>query len=386
MKSHVKTIVCTLFVAVFAIASLATAQDKAKEYAVWKSLAERTASEASKVLKRVPSRSKALVLTNAGCAVVDGHSTEPSLDGLQSWKGASAGKGTLLDVHSARNSALWFLFHDMGTGDAVYFEVNGKALEPLLSRLPQLSRKTIRSRVFALRAKELFARIDHENIGAKAVFADPAAWNQKAKAGVFGGHAFALVTIANAVSHGASCDVIRAALFHDHYCPGVTSGVILANYLESRFPAGPGGRYFIQAVDPWCKEDALLELLNSTPGKRGYAAYYPSDADKARRLPEAAKAATIAYRQQTRGGAWDGVVLAFDWPDTGCAKAGGGIAEKLCTDLWFLKRMDKPEDFVKVVKSFELPKGTSPLDWARPGVDPLEKLGLLQPPAAEKAQ
>jgi hypothetical protein len=27
-------------------------------------------------------------------------------------------------------------------------------------------------------------------------------------------------------------------------------------------------------VDPWCKEDALLVLLNATPGKKGYAISY----------------------------------------------------------------------------------------------------------------
>jgi hypothetical protein len=37
-----------------------------------------------------------------------------------------------------------------------------------------------------------------------------------------------------------------------------------------------------------------------------------------------------------------------------------------------------PEQFVKVVISFELPYGVSPADWTRPGVDPLKMLGLVQ--------
>lgn len=52
------------------------------------------------------------------------------------------------------------------------------------------------------------------------------------------------------------------------------------------------------------------------------------------------------------------------------------MADKLCRDLFYLKKIDSPELFVKEVKHFELEKGVTPKDWARPGIDPLVKLGL----------
>ena len=54
------------------------------------------------------------------------------------------------------------------------------------------------------------------------------------------------------------------------------------------------------------------------------------------------------------------------------------MIDKLCADLWFLKQMDTPEKFVKVIKKFELPEGVTPRDWARPGVVPMAKLQLLR--------
>ena len=62
---------------------------------------------------------------------------------------------------------------------------------------------------------------------------------------------------------------MRAFEFHDHYCPGVTSGVLMIQYLKKHFPPGKRG-YCVHTIDPWCKEDALLVLLNATPCKKGY--------------------------------------------------------------------------------------------------------------------
>ncbi|XOF34345.1 MAG: hypothetical protein ACL93V_03345 [Candidatus Electrothrix sp. YB6] len=50
---------------------------------------------------------------------------------------------------------------------------------------------------------------------------------------------------------------------------------------------------------------------------------------------------------------------------------------KLCKDLQYVDRMDHPEDFVSVVKTFELPEGVDPKDYARPGVDPVALLNAL---------
>jgi len=120
-----------------------------------------------------------------------------------------------------------------------------------------------------------------------------------------------------------------------------------------------------------------MVLLNATPGKRGYAVSYPTKSDIARRVPEAKNASTIVYRQKGQSGKWEGVMLEFNWAETSCPKTGNGVVDKLCADLWYLERLAKPEEFVKVIKQFEMPDGTTPRDWARPGVDPLQMLGLI---------
>jgi formylmethanofuran dehydrogenase subunit E-like metal-binding protein len=54
--------------------------------------------------------------------------------------------------------------------------------------------------------------------------------------GSFGGNEFSLVGISNVWAKNASFDFIQASAFHDHLCPGVTSGYMLANYVESKLP------------------------------------------------------------------------------------------------------------------------------------------------------
>ena len=127
-----------------------------------------------------------------------------------------------------------------------------------------------------------------------------------------------------------------------------------------------------------CKEDALLVLLNATPGKNGYAISYPTEEDKLKRKDAAKDAATIFYRKNDQTHLWEGIVLGFQLKENACPKYNNKLIDKLCTDLYYLKYMDQPEKFVKVIKSVELPEGVSPKDWARPGIDPMKKLGLLK--------
>ena len=120
-----------------------------------------------------------------------------------------------------------------------------------------------------------------------------------------------------------------------------------------------------------------MVLLNVTPGKGSYAVSYPSDADITARVPEAQDAATIVYRQNDKTGKWEGLVMGFEFANPTCPNTGNNIIDKLCADLWYLERIEKPEDFVNVIKGFQLPDGISPEDWAGPGTDPLKKLGLV---------
>jgi formylmethanofuran dehydrogenase subunit E-like metal-binding protein len=339
------------------------------DYQKWEAIGKGAAEESLVLLKKAGHAARKgdlIALTNAGHAEINGASTEGALDGLAHATGVSRGRNTLVEVHAATWDRPWFAVYDKGSGFCAYLEVNpvtAAAMTTVPKRLPA----------------DFFGVCAVERIDAKHLESHVDEFKAKLDKKFFGGNEFRIVTMANAIAEGAPVSVVRAFEFHDHYCPGVTSGILMAGYLKKHFAPGAGGHYFVYAVDPWCKEDALLVLLNATPGKRGYAATYPADADKARRVPEAKDVCNLVFRQNPETKQWDGLALAFQWAETGCPKTGNGLLDRLCADLWYLKRMDRPEDFVKVVKTLELPEGVNPKDWARPGVDPLEQLGLLQP-------
>ncbi len=305
----------------------------------------------------IPDSDNLIVMSNAGYAEIGGYSTQAALDGLSSI-GVSRGRLNLLEIHSAFNMPLWFAIYDKASGLCSYLQVN-----PALTQIA-----------------DLFSINTIEKINAEHLYANAAAYNEKFNKGIFGGNEFRIVTIMNAIAKGAPTYAARAFEFHDHYCPGITSGILMVNYLKKQFSLTSGGSYFVQGIQPWCKEDALMVLLNATPGKTGYAAVYANAADIATWKTEAKDAANIIYRQDGKTKKWDGVVLGFIWAtDTGCPNYdNNGTITKLCSDLWYLNRMDQPELFVKEIKRFDLPEGLAPKDWARPGVDPMQKLGLVQ--------
>ncbi|SFM60562.1 FmdE family protein [Thermodesulforhabdus norvegica] len=295
-----------------------------------------------------------VLITNAAYAQIYGESTHAVVDGFSDVLGVKRGKGSLIEVHSSSWAPLWSALFDKKSGYCVYIELaEGSG------------------------ANHLTIKISAERIDADYVISHVGEWTEKQANKVFGGNEFRIISIANAVAEGAPELAVRAFEFHDHYCPGVTSGIIMALYLLEHFPPRNGSGYFIHGVDPWCKEDAFLTILNATPGKKQYAVYYPSDDDRAQRTDEGRDASTIAYRQR-EDGSWEGVVLSFSWGDPTCPGSGRSLDRMLCMDLWYLDRLDRPEEFVKVIKQFELPSGITPQDWARPGVDPLKELGLAR--------
>jgi formylmethanofuran dehydrogenase subunit E-like metal-binding protein len=331
--------------------------------AIGKFAAETSLSMISKAAA-TPQKKNLVVLTNAGFVEVEASPTQGALDGLTEVAGVSRGRNTLVEIHSASWGTPWFALFDKGSGFCAYLEV-----DPLEAAKMAKDQATIPLGLFSVRVTE---RIDAEYL-----YQHAAECKDKFDSMIFGGNEFRIITIANAIAAGAPTDAVRVFEFHDHYCPGVTSGILMARYLKVHFPPGKSG-YFVHAVEPWCKEDAFLVLLNATPGKRSYAVSYPTEADRARKVPEAKNASTIVYRQNGQTKRWEGLVLGFEWAETSCPKTGNGIVEKLCADLWYLERMEKPENFIKVIKRFKLPDGISPVEWARPGIDPLRMLGLVK--------
>lgn len=337
----------------------------ASVYTRWKTVGQFTATLSLEMLQNAgagPDKNHLIVLTNAGYSEMFGMPTQGALDGLTKVTGASRGKNTLVEIHAAALDPLWVAVYDQASGWCAYLEMNQSDGSDFQEYPDAMSPD-----IFGIRTVE---RID-----APYLYQHAKAFETRMVGRIFGDNAFRVITIANAVASGAPAHVIRAFEFHDHYCPGVVSGILMAGYVQAHFPPGRSG-YFVHGIDPWCKEDALMTLLNATPGKKKYAVSYPAKADLAKRLPEVKTAATIVYRKDDQTRQWEGILLGFDWADTSCAKTGNVIIDKLCIDLWYLERLGTPEAFVKILKTVALPDGVSPMDWASPGTDPLQKMGL----------
>lgn len=373
MNKNIKRLFIPLLMAVFLITLAGTLSASEKnDYDVWRQVAERAAGEA---LQRISGEAgDLLVLTNAGYAVVGGSPAGACLDGLSAATGCTAGKGSLLELHSAWDRPLWFFFFDSASGESVYCQVDSAAVPELLAGKADPE---------AIAGDKLFKILSRENIDAKKLLADPSAWNKKVTEKVFGGNEFGIVTIANIAAMGAPADFTKAALFHDHLCPGVNSGYLLAKYLQKEFPLGSDESYCIIAIPNWCKDDALQILLNATPGKSGLAVIPMNAKAKETLKPEAKNLAGIYFRWNAKTQKGEGLVLGYDF-DKGTALSGIDMNKgfswetRLKSDIWYMNYFDKPETFISVIKKFELQAGEEPLDYAQPGVNPLVKLGLTK--------
>ena len=354
----------------------AAAQDQAEKdsYGVLRQLAQRSAEEAWTKMGERPA--ELIVLTNAGYSVVGRYTTEACLDGLAVATGCSAGRGNLLEVHTSREKPLRFLFYDKQSGRSVFSQLSGDAVLELITA-PGAD-------LAAMPVEKLYTRLALENIAQEKLLADPAAWNKKVEEKVFGGFEFGIVTLANVAAGGAPYDFVRAALFHDHLCPGVTSGYQLAGYLKKEFPLrSPEESYYVLAMPPWCKDDGLAVLLNTTPGKNGMAVI-PLDAKTKESLkPEAQKLAGVYFRYDSKTKKGEGLILAYDF-DRAAALNGIDMNKgfpwetRLKSDLWYMDYLDRPELFISVIKRFALSDGEEPSDYAKAGVNPLERLDFLK--------
>lgn len=328
-------------------------------YEKWETIGKMAAEKALSQIQKSgskPKKENLIVLTNAGYSEVNGVPTQGAFDGLTAVTGASRGRNTMVEVHSAPWAPLWFAVFDKESGYCAYLEVKDQ------DKVPEKVSDT------------LFNITSVERIDADYLYGHANEYKNKFDKKIFGGNEFRILTIANAIAKGAPAYVVRSFEFHDHYCPGVNSGILMANYIKKNFPPDDKG-YFIQSVSPWCKEDALQVMLNVTAGKRSYSIYHPSDSDLAARKPDFKDVSTIVYRHNKNQ--WQGIALSFIWADTESPSTGNGLIDKMRDALWYLDHLEKPEDFVKVVKSFELPKDASPVDWARPEVDPLDKIATV---------
>jgi len=176
------------------------------------------------------------VLTDAGYAMVDGNTTECCIGTIEQETGCSIEAGNLLPVHRSVDAPLWFAIFNNETKDCVYAAYKDGAFESVT------------------------VNID----GEVATTSD--GWNEMKAA--LGPDAFTIVGVANTWGYGAPNDFLKCAEFHNHVCPGLSSGYMIAEYVREYYPIGADESYTWIGCPNWCKEDAIQVRLDLTPGKR----------------------------------------------------------------------------------------------------------------------
>lgn len=311
-----------------------------------------------------------LAMTNAGCAIISGQTTEKSIDGLAAVSGCTIGNSNLLLVQRAKNMPLWFAFYHKGTGEMLYLEANNSAAVMNAAELKSLANEKV------------FKTIALENIGMDKLLASDGAWEAKAKNKVFGGNEFSLTGIAHIWAHpNCTYDFLRAAQFHNHICPGVNSGYLIIKYLDKHLPLNAGQSYRIIACPSWCKDDAYQTILDTTVGKKGiYAMALTSE--QLSSLPESARnVAGLYIRWNEQSGTGEGLVLGFDFNKAnelaGTTNMTGTFA-KIKTALSMMDYVNQPETMVSTLKQFKINSPAELEALFAAGVNPLESVGLAK--------
>ncbi|MBT9253156.1 MAG: hypothetical protein KM296_05625 [Brockia lithotrophica] len=311
-------------------------------------------------------------MTNAGYAFPYGADTRGALDELLRLPELSLGTETLLEVHSAADKPLWFFFVGADGRRGVFLRVVDAAWERDTGERARPSQETTE--------QALIVEAETIELTAEALRGNGAAF------GRFAGAFFSVVSIAYLALHGAPPELLRAAQFHDHLCPGMTSGFLIAKYLKRRLPLRyPEERYVILSLPPWCKDDAFQVLLNTTPGKSGLYVIPMNERSKERLRPEARTLAGVYFRVSRAGGPAEGLILGFRWEEAyrilGIPREAEAfrLENLLALDLLFVEYLDRPEAFVHTIREITLPEDARPEDLIQPGTDVLAALDLADP-------
>jgi len=262
----------------------------------------------------------------------------------------------IIFVHSAYYKPLWFAFFNKTTGECIYIEIRNNSIY----------------------------KISKENINAENLFSNPKVWDKKMKKKIFDGNEFSIITIANVWAEGCPYELLKCAEFHNHICPGLISGYLIAEYLEKNLPLKKGEYYQILAIPPWCKDDAFQVLFDSTVGKRRM---YVKQIDVNTLPKNLENIAGIYIAWNRSAGKGRAVLLAFNWSKA-CKMAGINKSDfkrfssyywwysRLKLDLFLIKHLSKPEIFVRSIKNFEI-NYTTLQEINTAGVNPLAKLGFI---------
>ena len=337
-------------------------------------LGSKAAKTAMSELKFQKGDSNVLALTDAGHAIVDGQTTQKALKGIAEETGFSEADSNLFQVLRPNFKPLWFYFFNKATGEAVYMQVDGKSLNKSLDEFKALSND------------QIFGKISKANVDLSYMMNHTDEGNATFGNSPFNGNEFSLISISNIWAlPGATYDFLQATCFHDHLCPGVTSGYMLAKYVEEKLPiTNPSAEsYKVIAIPQWCKDDLLQLRWDATPGKSGMFVMALTDAEKnaLKAKYNQSDVAGIYIRWNDTAKQGDALVLGFNWTPmyelTGTANwKGPAWASKLVMDVRMMDYWNKPEAAVSTLKEFKVDSNKLAL-LQNAGMHPLKVAGVL---------
>ena len=179
---------------------------------------------------------------------------------------------------------------------------------------------------------------------------------------------FAVATVCHAWSAGVPEDLLKCAELHGHLCPGVTAGYMIARFILEHYPRQAQDQYRWIAGPVNCKEDAIQVLLDLTPGKKTLLTQKLTTDEEERLTGKKAAGILVVWNSKENRG--KGIVLGFDW-DKASEK------DKLCKLLNMLPYVERPDEFVPVIKEFDV---TLPImeKLTKDRSNPYEWLGLMK--------
>ena len=266
-----------------------------------------------------PASPDLLVLTDAPYVAPQGKPALAQLSVIQRLTGTTVGGGNLLFFQRPQNHPLRVLLFSRPSGEGVVIsaEAAGYVSEKIQMGLAAISEKSF--------------------------------WECAGGYGI-GRDLFTLAGIANAWAEGAPYDFLKSAELHNHICPGMTSGYLMAHYVLAHHPLAEGERYTVVACPVWCKEDALQVVLDCTPGKRSMVVKPLSDEDKAKiKIKNPAGLVLIWNAKQKTG---RGLALSYDMDAMRALSPKG--TPKAATVAAAVPHLDDPDRFVSTAAAFPL--------------------------------
>ena len=343
--------------------------------AVMMELGSKAAKIAMQDLKFENGDENVLVLTNAGHAIVDGQTSQAAIKGLTQQSGNSVGDGNLFQVLRSHWKPVWFYFFDKASGEAVFIQADSQSLNNSLEEFK------------ALPDDQVFSQVSRANVDLDYMLNNTDEGNATFSQKAFGGNEFSLVGISNVWAEGASFDFIQAACFHDHLCPGVTSGYMLAKYTEQKLPITnvSSESYKVIACPNWCKDDALQMIWDATPGKSGMFVMALTDTEKnaLKAKYNQSDVAGIFIRWNDTAKEGDALVLGFNWTlvyeMTGTGPKdwkGPAWGSKLVMDVDMMPYWYQPDVFISTLKEFKVDAGKL-AQLQNAGMHPLKVAGVM---------